>query len=295
MAVVAMVAARPAAAEFACAPAGAASAYPTSDPNWPAEVAAWSKITANRYLEGGKDACKDASVIGYAGFPTKLCRYASADAGAGSFAMLSAQVVLLDPSAVQLAAWSINACRAEGAVGASMLKCLAALRGWVVSQNGAQFAILGSAVESRCNSSPSNYPQGCSALAPADPGRRPRHIWFRDGVSVDYRSAAGVHWDSTAYGDGVFARMLDPAQSDPWLNTTYVYARVAGATRDEWRAWRKLQGLPPVPAGMTETDLEAGGWRTISRDAHKAACQGAEHALFNARVHAMRKTWIGGD
>ena len=139
-------------AEFQCAPNGASSALPEADPFFSQEVATWSATTKRRPTEGNGD-CPNVTVPGYEGFPTKRCSYADADAGKGIFPALNAEVTVLNPSSRQLAAWSVHACRTNGATDAMMPKYLKELRDKVIRSNGAQFPVVGSVVESYCASS----------------------------------------------------------------------------------------------------------------------------------------------
>jgi len=215
------------------------------------------------------------------------------DAGVEAYPPLQAQVILLNPSAQQLSSWSIHACRTNGATDDQMAKCLQKLRDFVVGQNGAQFPVAGSVVESRCNSSP-DYPSGCHTLSPNDKGRQPRNTWFRNGVSIDYQTDYPVRWDATAYSPEAFDRVFDVANSDAHVNHTFNHARVSGAVRQDWIDWRRHIEKPMIPEGATETerDVNTSGWQGVSREVHKAACKSDSNELFDAIVFANRKRWI---
>jgi hypothetical protein len=200
------------------------------------------------------------------------------DAGEAYFKALPAEVILLNPSAAQLASWSISACRTAG--GPSVAKCLTNLRNWIVGQNGAQFPVAGSVVESYCNSSKSSPP--CRDLEDDDWRLAPRHTWFRDGVSVDYAGVGVVHWDSILYDKATFDAVLDVASYDAKLNMTYDIARIAAATRDVWIKWRSYRASPELP----QDSVQNGGWRVVSASLHKAACSSDHNELFNAVVFA---------
>jgi len=212
------------------------------------------------------------------------------DAGAGAYEPLAAEVILLDPSAHQLAAWSVSACRTNGATDAAMSNCLKALRSHVVGQNGAEFPVVGSVVESYCNSSP-DYPNGCDNLEAKDKGRQPRNTWFRDGVAVDYKPAQVIRWDAQAYPKETFDAVFDVAKSDANLDSAYSLARVAGAVREQWTSWQTHRGKPQMPEGGGT--VAGHGWRTVSAIVHKAACKGISNELFDAVVYANRKKWTG--
>lgn len=268
-------------AEMQCAPAGVTPALPTTDPLFAAETAAWLMVTRSRYLEGDGN-CSDVSVPGYEDFPTMRCSYASLDAGKRPFFQpLPAEVIVLNPSSEQLAAWGIHACRINDA--ADMSKCLVSLRDHVKRQNGAQFPVAGSVVESKC----STMEAGCDGLPDDSVLRAPRHTWFRDGVSVDYVAAQGINWLPRVYPDEVFEAALDVAKSDLNLNKTYYFARVAGIKAPAWIRWRTHVGLSVMPEGETGT-IDNHGWRKVSAAVHKAACSGASNELFDAAVFANR-------
>ena len=173
-----------------------------------------------------------------------------------------------------------------------MVKCLQKLRNYVAGQNGAQFPIAGSVIESYCNSSP-NYPNGCQDLSPRDKGRQPRHTWFRNGVSIDYETDYPVRWDATAYHSQTFDMVFDVVNSDAHVNHTFNHARISGAVRQDWIDWRRHIAEPVIPDGLSESDINASGWQGVSREVHKAACKGDSNELFDALVFANRKRWIG--
>jgi hypothetical protein len=276
----------PVLAEFQCAPNEGHAALPATDAFFVSEKKAWSRITSSRYTEGKDRDCLDVSVPGYEGFPTRRCRYENADAGAGVFGSLVAEVVILNPSSTQLSIWSINACRSNGAAESSMGKCLSSLRKHVVHSNGAQFPVVGSVVESYCNSSV-RY-GACDELPKGDKWRRPRHTWFRDGVSVDYKDAQNIKWDDTNYAKSTFDAVLDVKASDVNLQSTFRKARIAAVDREQWINWRKHIGKPEMPDGAGGT-VVGSGWRVVSAAVHKAACNGTSNELFDALVFANPK------
>jgi hypothetical protein len=87
-------------AEFQCSPTGSTSSLPTNDPLFRQEVDSWSTIIKGREIEKN---CSDVAVAGYEGFPTKRCTYQDSDAGKGVFPPLRAEIIVLNPSARQLA------------------------------------------------------------------------------------------------------------------------------------------------------------------------------------------------
>lgn len=270
-------------AEMQCAPQGTSVQYPTTDSLYQNETKAWRNVTNKRYLEGS---CTDVAVSGYEGYPTKRCFYKNADAGGAYYPALQAQVILLDPSAEQLAVWSIHACRAKGATTDVQLhECLEKLRDHVRKQNSAQFPVAGSVVESECNSS-GKYSHGCDALSESDKARQPRNTWFRNGVSIYYDD---VRWDANAHSKEDFDQIFDLGNSDKHVTKTLEYARVAGATRQDWRNWRKHVDKPLIPDGVTETSIDGNGWQSVAREVHKRACKTDSNELFDAVAFAQRK------
>jgi hypothetical protein len=279
----------PAFAEFSCAPDNATITFPEKDPFFAATIVAWSKTTRGRYTEGTTpDACTDVKVSGYEGFPTKRCKYESADAGKGIFPALPAEVIVLNPSAKQLAAWSIAACRTNGAKDAAMPDCLERLLSHVVRSNGAQYPVAGSVVESYCNSS-SSYGTCESLLKSKGDGLRPRHTWFRDGVSIYFQSLLDVRWDDRDYS-GKYGLLFDVDKADEHIDSTRYVARLAAAQREQWRSWRKHMKKPEMVEGSIGS-VDGHGWRTVAAYVHKAACKGASNELFDAVVFA-NKAWI---
>lgn len=267
-----------ASAEYQCAPTGANPQLATGDQFFSSEVEAWSKYTKSRPLEGDPAVpCPDVTVPGYEGFPTKRCSYSDADAGPIA---LHAEAIVLNPSARQLASWSVSACRTNGASDAAMPKCLKKLRGQVLNNDTAQFPVVGSVVESYCNSG-SHGP--CDKLEKSSHWRLARHTWFRDGVAVYYSKAQGAVWEDTPYGKATFDAVLDVSRSDANISSTRNVARIGGAIRAQWSAWRHHIGKPEMPDGQ-QGSTEGNGWRTVTAAVHKAACKGASNELFDAVV-----------
>jgi hypothetical protein len=257
-------------AEFQCAPTGSTSSLPTNDPLFAQEVLAWSSAIAHRdQMEG----CTDIAVPGYEGFPTKRCSYQTADLGKDP---LRAEVIVLNPSFRQLAAWSIHACRLNSAKESVLLGCLANLRNTIIPSNGAKFPVAGSVIESRCHW---QSQLECSTVQ----AREPTNTWFRDGVAVDYFDAQGIHWYPQSYSKATFDAVFDVSKSDKNLHNTFKYARVAAAVREDWIEWRKHLGKPQMLNG-TKGTVEDHGWRIVAADVHRAACTGASNELFDAVV-----------
>ncbi|MGR9207486.1 hypothetical protein ACU8OG_26630 (plasmid) [Rhizobium leguminosarum] len=281
----------PTAAEIQCAPKNIAITYPVQDPYFASEKEAWTAVIGSRYLEGTDDSCSDIEIPGYESYPTKRCYYSAVDAGGEAFAPLSAQVIILNPSAQQLASWSVRACRDVGANDMQMPNCLNKLRLHIVKANGAQFPVAGSVVESRCSSSKA-YPHGCKGLSDKNKARQPRNTWFRNGVSIDYVDTFDAHWDEKTYTATTFDTVFDVNASDKFLHNTFTWARIANAERQDWIDWRNHTGKPLMLPGTVEGSVDDHGWQSISREVQKAACKSDTNDLFNAVVYSHRQLWL---
>jgi hypothetical protein len=272
-------------AELNCNPNGDGQPFSTeNDKFFKDSVSNWATITNRRDIEGSsKDACIDFRIEGYEGFPTKKCTYKAADAGDPT-KPLSAQVVVLNPSARQLASWSVHACRLGGASDAMMQNCLSQIFEHVKGQNGAQFPVVGSIVESECNSS-KKY-SGCHCLKDGHPALAPRNTLFRDGVSISYQSLA--HWDPDEIPNSTYEAMFDTKISDQDIpnDEWYTESRVSGAEREDWMKWRSSSGKLAVPDGIDPRnfDLNGRGWGDVSRIVHQTACKSEGNELFDALV-----------
>ena len=278
----------PATAELSCAPKGVPTTYPVeSDPFFVQALGIWENVTKSRYIEGtpGKS-CDTVTAIGYEGFPTWHCTYSSVDAGAGYYAPLKAEVVVLEPSAKELARWTVHACRVNSATDKTMGTCLNWLSSTVIGNNGAQFPIVGSVVESQCD-----WDGKAPICKYATVARKePDNTWFRDGVSISYTKLA--HWDNKTYN---YAAILDTASSDKDMSAWYYYSRVSSAWRTDWTAWRLHIGKPALPDGVKSAgfDLAHQGWLEVSRAVHKQACSSDSNELMDAIVYTHQAKAFG--
>lgn len=281
----------PVPAELSCNPQEAQINFTTqSDPFFESILRRWKQKTdgqdTSRYVEGDnptKD-CTDVQVKGYEGFPTKLCSYRHYDAGDPK-KPLAAKVIVLDPSAKQLASWSIHACRISGATDAKMASCLDALFNEVIHDNGAQFPVAGSVVESYCNS---GVDKPCAKDSWVS---NPRNTWYRNGVPVWYNSL--VHWEPTPASDSSYDKVFDTDEFDKDISRWQTVSRVSGAQRGDWRAWRQMKGKPLAPDGVDPGtfDLDSpvkSSWGDVSRAIHQAACKSEANELFDAVVFHRR-------
>jgi hypothetical protein len=275
-------------AELFCAPDNVNIKYETqSDKYFAPEMKTWNNVTKNRYLEGGgPQSCVRHDVPGYEGFPVHACEYKSADAGKGSFDPILAKVLVLDPSAMQLASWSIHACRINGAADANMPKCLEHVRSSVITANGAQFPVAGSVVESICNSSPTASP--CERWPSGHANRAPRNTLFRDGVTIYVEKISKWEVNRSIAAD-IYAQLFDVENSDRQTTNWGGPSRVSGGLRKDWKAWRTHIGKPVALNGGTSAfDLNGAGWQLISREVHKAACKNESNELFDAVVFSKK-------
>lgn len=269
-----------ASAELACNPTGTNQIYSTESDNYFKESEAqWLKLTHNRGIESNStNGCPQVEVIGYEGFPTVQCNYSDADAGSmDNVKPLAAKVILLNPSAKQLASWSIRACRVNGKDDSEMLSCIKNLYNFILKANGAQFPVVGSVVESFCNSG--GAPK-CNN--PAD--RLPRNTMFRDGVGVDY--TWGSTWTPEPHTDQLYSKLFDVAWSDSKLRSVFYYSRISNALREDWQRWRRhinMSAKPDEFEGNTFA-IDKKDWRSVSALVHKKACAGEENELFNAVI-----------
>jgi len=95
------------------------------------------KLRAARYMEHN---CQPVSISGWEGFETQKCTYSVRDIATGN--SKSATVVLLDPSALKLSEWIINACK-NVTPGHNLKSCAQRLFRRVLSQSGGQYPVAG--------------------------------------------------------------------------------------------------------------------------------------------------------
>lgn len=279
-----LLATLPVHAELNCFPKGKSEAnlHYRNDPNFKDAKQRWQAVTKHRYIEGEPGSCTPVTVPGYEGFPTEQCSYESADHGEGYYPRIHAKVIVLDPSAAQLADWSIHACDVNGASASRVTGCVTKLVEAVSKANGAQYPVVGSVVESICASSGDGECKGSNAA----PGSKPRNSLSRDGVSVWYKSI--TKWRLDDIPDDVYAKLFDVKTSDAdfFSESWRTYSRVSGATREIWKAWRRAHGASFVPDNVPakDFDIDHAGWGTVSRVTHQSACNAGSNELFDAIV-----------
>jgi len=275
-------------AEFSCEPKEIS--FPiVNDSFFKKEKISWQAITNNRYIEGGSNNCLLTVVVGYEGYPVYKCDYESVDAGSGYFKPVSASVLILNPSAKQLAAWAIHACRVNGATDDKMLSCLISLRKHVANSNGAQFPIAGSVIESICNSSTSTgsckkHPKTNYEISALEP----RNTIFRDGVAI-YIEEITKWVVGQSLSKNIYSSLFDIPKSDIKITHWASMSRISGADRNDWIKWRDHINKPYNLVENGESfDLDRKGWQTISREVHKAACLSDSNELFDALVYSRQ-------
>lgn len=275
------------AGDYDCAPGAVnISDEIENDSFYQATVKSWSQITAKRYLEGrsAKD-CDPKVLADYPGYPTIECRYSNADHGAVYYSPIEARVILLEPSAEQLAAWSIHSCRLNGAAEGAMETCLKNVTASIMG-GGGQFPIAGSVVESICASS--KVVTSCAGLPENDPLRMPRNTLFRDGVAV-YVEGISKWVPNQAISDDTYKQLFDFSVSDRAITFRGAPSRVSGALREDWMRWRNHVGKPIWIGSDVDFDLDNEGWQRVSREVHKAACKGDSNELIDALVYS--RSW----
>lgn len=248
----------------------------------------WASILQGSYLKGTKPCKTLTNVKGYEGFPVIECSYSSNGRSVrveNDWPPLRARVRLLQPSAKQLALWTVRACRINGQTDATMEACVDRVVDHVKSQNGAQFPVSGLVVEQHCDSSPKVK---CAADAPPNAiERRPRNTPFRDGVSVD--TAVMTTWTFESADTQTMNALLSERDV---VKEVYRFARIAGIEREDWTNWRTFKKRPVIlpPDADGSFDLPKKGWLRVSREAHKAACRSDAHELIDALVYMQAKT-----
>lgn len=261
-----------AAFELSCNPPGT-PVPASSDTKFDYALKLWrGKLKQIRYLEG-TDPSKCTSVPdqdGYLGYPVVECTYTSN--GGGHSKALTAKVRLLEPSAQQLALWSVHACRANHVIEARMETCLGQLIDEVWLANNATFPVAGIVIE-RCADSGS----GCGADAD-----RPRNVPFQDGVTVNTElkqvGATKDHrWSFVQQPDA----MQTSLAAERRANVTKVYkrARVSNFDKNSWANWVAHGSASDALKTMTSDD-----WLEISRQVQLKACKSDSNELMDAAV-----------
>ncbi len=161
------------------------------------------RLQRSRYMERGE--ARDVKVLGWEGFPTRRYTYSVKD---NDGVIKTADVILLDPSAEQIATWIVSALvevkgRYDAVDGRKVFT-------HIIEQSGGQFPVAGIVYED---------------ILPAD-GKN-EIFCFRDGVTVEVE---GVPHRGT--------EPLTPAQIEASINgkvkRVFTYARIASTSPKMW-------------------------------------------------------------
>jgi hypothetical protein len=205
------------------------------------------KLKAARYME---QECQPVSVPGWEGFETQKCTYRVKDRPAGT--SKAATVVMLNPSALKLSEWIMNACK-NVLPDRDRQACAQRVFGHVLSQSGGQFPVAGVVYED---------------ILPAD-GINEAY-GFRDGVTgiiggFPHRATQPLTQEQT-----------ERALSAPVSRTASrsAYARPIGVARNEY-----LNAHP----GAVVANLD---WLTTVRTEYQRAWRSDRNALIEAWLKA---------
>lgn len=205
------------------------------------------KLKAARYMEQD---CQPVSVPGWDGYDTQKCTYRVKDRVGGI--SKAATVIMLNPSALKLSEWIINACK--NILPSHDLKgCTRRVFGHVLSQSGAQYPVAGVVYED---------------IIPAD-GINEAY-GFRDGVTCI------INDFSHRATQPLTQEQSERAIAGPVLRTASqsAYARPIGVTRSEY-----LKANP----GATVAGLD---WLETVRTEYQRAWRSDRNALIEAWLKA---------
>jgi hypothetical protein len=211
-----------------------------------------SRLARVRYLESGD--ARPAVVPGWEGFPTRRYTYTVRDKDGTA---KSADVILLDPTATQLADW--------------IVQCLAEVRGHytpddgrrlfshVIAQSGGQFPVAGVVYED---------------ILPADGANE--IYCFRDGVTVEVENVPHR-------GTAPLTKEQVEASINGNVRRVFQYARVQSTSPKMW-----------IDAGGSHDVLGPDGkptsrWRAVIREEYQKAWTSPRNALMVAWVKANTK------
>lgn len=206
------------------------------------------RLAASRYMESGQG--REVTLPGWEGFPTRRYTYSVKDADG---TIKSADVIMLNASAEQIARWIVSAVieargRYDPADGKMVFK-------HILEQSGGQFPVAGVVYED---------------IIPAD-GVYEIYC-FRDGVTV---KIDGVPHRGT--------KPMTPAQTAASINgpvtRVFNYGRIASTSPEMWIA---AGGSPDVMNAAEPTKA----WMMEIRAAYQAAWKSDQNALLTAWVKA---------
>jgi hypothetical protein len=192
-----------------------------------------ARLASARYMSQNCDTNLVASRPGYEGRRVQRCAYSVTSNGK----KLSAIVYLLNPSAGNLADRIGSACDAISA--GDNPRCGRELATMILNENGGQFPIAGFVIERR---------QDAGGTGPD-----PVYLEFRDGTTV-------VTADKLNFTDQQLTVEAMEHATRATVVATRIYARVANATRDDYR---RAGGSEPV--GTNPKDDPKNKWPAIIR------------------------------
>lgn len=214
------------------------------------------KLAASRYMSCNCNADPLRNWPGYEGRDVRRCPYSVTSGGK----TLSAIVYLLNPTAVNIAVRIGNACSAVGL--ADHARCGERLARHIIGQSGGQFPVAGLVIERKVDA--------------GGQGADPVYLEFRDGTTVvteERLNFTDVQLDVAA---------MDRAAKAPVIATRR-YARIASATRDDYR---RSGGQEPVGASPAGDPKHL--WPSVIRANELRAQDDGNDALLNAVAYRMR-------
>jgi hypothetical protein len=208
-------------------------------------------LARSHYMESKQS--RDVQVPGWEGFPTRRYTYAVADMDGTS---KTADVILLDPTAEQIARWIVQAVsEVKGTYDAQDGRKLFR---HILGQSGGQFPVAGVVYED---------------ILPPD-GKNENYC-FRDGVTVEIETVPHR-------GTEPMTPQQVAASIDGRIKRVFTYARIASTSP---RMWIDAGGSPNVLRDGKPTDR----WPSAIRAAYQAAWTSDRNALIVAWAKANLK------
>jgi len=240
----------------------AAASPPSTVVNNAAESAAAltlaKKLEKARYMSTSCDALPVVNWPGYEGRNVRRCIYSLTSGGK----TLRALVYLLNPSVDNLKARIGYACNAVGL--GDRPGCGRYLASFIMNQNGAQFPVAGLVIERKRDA--------------GGRGDDPVYLEFRDGVTV-------LSKDRVNFTDrSLSIEAMEHAARAPLVNTK-TYARVANATRDDYRLAGGTEAVGKDSAGD-----KSNRWPAVIRENELRAQATGKDELLRGLAIGLRGT-----
>ncbi|HYD06263.1 MAG TPA: hypothetical protein VEC60_11090 [Reyranella sp.] len=231
-----------------------------------------------------------------AGTSFRFCQYTARVTGTQPEVAYTAEVLTLNPTAVQLESWMASACRTAISINKApperFEQCVRGLYWGLPMQaaenrklspgirqgSGGQFVVAGAVMQDVSRGGVVCHRDGVAVLRER-PGL-PMIGYFALTEARDGKLDKQVN-------DGELAECFKIASPKEWPGGSP--AQVVGTTRDQfWSALPKL-GLSPSQFGITtRADLEPSEtWRRVVREAHLAALKASNNVLVDARALAL--------